>query len=340
LAHNVEGYPGRKNLVWLSGAFPLVVFPDETLQNPFNAQSSYGDDLRRIAALFSANQIAVYPVDARGLVASFMPDASQNGSSMVGLRGGQNAVRSIQKASTNLTESHTTMNELAGQTGGRAFYNRNDIDHAIALSVAEGSSYYTVAYYPEAKEMNGKFRKIEVSLDHKGLQTRYRKGYFASEGQTSDAKAARVEFGRALAPETPLATALPFIARVSPPGKERKEVVVDFSVLPNYVLFLPQGEVQHAQVDFVTCVYDAKGKAVGTPRTDVLTTQLHAATYDEVMKRGLRFRQAVTLPPGKYVLKLGVWDQQSNMMGTLVAKLEVPASAATSTAPETKPTLK
>lgn len=337
LAQNVEGYPGRKNLVWLSGAFPLTVFPDETLPNPFSAQSSYGDDLRRIAALFSANQIAVYPVDARGLVGSFMPDASQKGSSMVGPRGGQNAMRTIQKASTNLTESHTTMDELAGQTGGRAFYNRNDIDHAIALSVAEGSSYYTVAYYPENKEMNGKFRKIEVSLDRKGLQTRYRKGYFASEGQTSDSKAARADFGRALAPDTPLATALPFLARVNPPGKERKEVVVDFSVVPNYVLFQPQGELQHARLDFVTCVYDAKGKAVGTPRTDVLTAQLRPATYAEVMKHGLRFRQTVTLPPGKYVLKFGVWDQQSNMIGTLVAKLEVPAEEAPGTASETKP---
>ena len=341
LAQNVEGYPGRKNLVWLSGAFPLTVFPDETLQNPFNAQSSYGDDLRRIAALFSANQIAVYPVDARGLVGNLMPDASQNGGrSMVGPRAGPNTVHSLQRASADLDESHFTMNELAGQTGGRAFYNRNDINHAIALSVAEGSTYYTVAYYPEDKEMNGKFRKLEVSLDRKGLQTRYRKGYFASEGQVSDNKTARAEFGRALAPDTPLATALPFIARVNPPGKERKEVVVDFSVVPNYVLFLPQGELQHAQLDFVTCVYDAKGKAVGTPRTDVLTTQLHPATYADVMKHGLRFRQSVTLPPGKYVLKFGVWDQQSNMMGTLAAKLEVVASETTSSAPETKPTLK
>ena len=337
LAHNVEGYPGRKNLVWLSGAFPLTVFPDETLRNPFDAQSSYGDDLRRIAALFSANQIAVYPVDARGLVGNLMPDASQRGSSMAGLRGGPNAVHSLQTASTNLSESHSTMNELAGQTGGRAFYNRNDIDHAIALSVAEGSCYYTLAYYPEDKQMNGKFRKIEVSLDRKGLQTRYRKGYFASEGQASAEKVARVEFGRALAPDTPLATALPFIARVSPPDKLRKDVVVDFSVVPSYVLFQPQGELQHAQVDFVTCVYDVKGKAVGTPRTDVLTTQLHPATYAEVMKHGLRFRQAVTLPPGKYVLKLGVWDQQSNMIGTLVTKLEVPAAEAPGNATEPKP---
>ncbi|MBV9435249.1 MAG: VWA domain-containing protein, partial [Acidobacteria bacterium] len=182
LARNVSGYGGRKNLVWLSGAFPLTVFPDETLQNPFSAQSNYGDDLRRIAALFSANQIAVYPVDARGLVGSLMPDASQRATSMAGMRGGPNAMRTLQRSSANLSSSHDTMNELASQTGGRAFYNRNDIDHAIALSVDAGSTYYTLAYYPEDKQMNGKFRKIDVSIDRKGLQTHYRRGYFASEG--------------------------------------------------------------------------------------------------------------------------------------------------------------
>ena len=52
LAHNVAGYPGRKNLVWLSGSFPLTVFPDESSNNPFNNQRSYGDDLRKTAAMF------------------------------------------------------------------------------------------------------------------------------------------------------------------------------------------------------------------------------------------------------------------------------------------------
>jgi hypothetical protein len=256
---------------------------------------------------------------------------------MVGPRAGPNAMRSLQRASANLSSSHDTMNELAGQTGGRAFYNRNDIDHAIALSVAEGSTYYTLAYYPEDKEMNGKFRKIEVAVDRKGVQTHYRKGYFASEGRPSNDKLARAEFGRALAPDTPIATGLPFLARVTPPDKERKNIVIDFSVVPSYVLFEPQGELQHAQVNFVTCVYDAKGKAVGTPHTDVLTTQLRPATYAEVMKRGLRFQQSVALPPGKYVLKLGVLDEQSDIMGTLVAKVEVPASEPAAKTPDTKP---
>jgi len=327
LARNVAGYPGRKNLVWLSAAFPLTIFPDETSSNPFAVQRQYGDDLRKTAAVFSNEQIAVYPVDARGLVGSFLPDASQRGSSMAGARGGLNAMRAIQKGSNELNSAHDSMNELAGQTGGRAFYNRNDIDHAIALSVAEGSTYYTLAYYPENKNPDGKFRKIDVKLDRKGLQTHYRRGYFATDSQPSDEKTARAEFMQALAPESPITTAVPFLVRVTPPDESHKEVALDFSVVPSAIRFEPRGELEHAEVEFVTRIYDLKGKSVGSTESSLISTQLKPETYKQVMTHGLRFHQTLTLPAGKYVLKMGVRDHQNNAMGTLVAKVEVPKEA-------------
>ena len=328
LARNVAGYPGRKNLVWLSGSFPLTIFPDQTSGRPFATVRQYADDLRKTAALFSANQIAVYPVDARGLVGTFMPDASHGGAVYARPSGGARMGRDMQQAGLALNTSHDTMNELAGQTGGRAFYNRNDIDHAIALSVTEGSTYYSLAYYPEDKDLNGKFRKIEVKLDRRGLQARYRKGYFAVDAQPPDEKTAQAEFYSALAPEAPLATALPFIVRITTPAKDQEKnkdaVIVDFSVLPTAITFQPQGGLQHAQVEFVTRAFDPKGKPAGTPHADMVSTELKPATYSDILKRGLRFRQVVNLPPGKYVLKMGVRDGLGNQIGTLVAKVEVP----------------
>lgn len=324
LAHNIAGYPGRKNLVWLSGSFPLTIFPDETSSNPFNVARQYGDDLRNTATVFANEQIAVYPVDARGLVGSFMPDASQRGASLAGPRGGMRGMQQMQRASAQLAASHDAMNELAGQTGGRAFYNRNDIDRAIALSVAEGSTYYTLAYYPEDKSNNGKFRKIEVKLDRKGLQTRYRKGYFATDTQPPDEKTARSEFIRSLAPDAPMSTALPFLVRVTLPDKEHKEVALDFSVVPQSIHFEPENGLEHAEIEFLTRIYDLKGKPVGSTNADLISTQLKPETYKQVMTHGLRYRQTVSLPPGKYVLKMGVRDHRSNAIGTLVAMIEVP----------------
>ncbi len=67
-----------------------------------------------------------------------------------------------------------------------------------------------------------------------------------------------------------------------------------------------------------------KGKPVGSTNADLLSTQLKPETYRQVMTHGLRYRQTVNLPPGKYVLKMGVRDHRSNAIGTLVAKVEVP----------------
>jgi len=324
LAHNVAGYPGRKNLVWLSGSFPLTIFPDETSRNPFNVQRQYGDDLRQTAAIFSNEQVAVYPVDARGLVGGFLPDASQSGSWMARPGGGARAVQTIQKGSAQLSASHDSMNELASQTGGRAFYNRNDIDRAIALSVAEGSTYYTLAYYPDDKTPDGKFRKIEVKLDRKGIEAHYRKGYFATDTHPPDEKTARTEFLRALLPDAPVTTAVPFLVRVTPPDKEHKEVTLDFSVVPTAISFEAQGELEHAEVEFLTRIYDLKGKPVGSTQSQLVSTELKPETYKQVMTHGLRFHQTMNLPPGKYVLKMGVRDHRSNAIGTLVTRLEVP----------------
>lgn len=324
LAHNIAGYPGRKNLVWLSGSFPLTIFPDESSSNPFNVARQYGDDLRNTATVFANEQIAVYPVDARGLVGSFMPDASQRGSALAGPRGGMRGMQQMQRASAQLAASHDAMNELASQTGGRAFYNRNDIDRAIALSAAEGSTYYTLAYYPEDKSNDGKFRKIQVKLDRKGLQSRYRKGYFAADTRPPDEKTARTEFLQSLAPDAPMSTALPFLVRVTQPDKAHKELSLDFSVVPQSIDFEPRNGLEHAEIEFLTRIYDLKGKAVGSTNSDLITTQLKPETYKQVMTHGLRYRQTVNLPPGKYVLKMGVRDHRSNAIGTLVARVEVP----------------
>ncbi len=80
--------------------------------------------------------------------------------------------------------SHGTMNDLADRTGGRAFYNRNDLDGAVRDSITDGSTYYTLGYYPENKDWNGGFRNIQVKLKRGGVKLRYRIGYFAVDTAT------------------------------------------------------------------------------------------------------------------------------------------------------------
>ncbi len=325
IGRNVAGFPGRKNLIWLSGAFPFYIAPDTDLSNPFVAQRQYADQIRGAATVLTDSQVAVYPVDARGLVGNFMPDASVRGPS--GRNPGPALASQMAKASADLQSSHDSMNEIAQQTGGRAFYNRNDIDHAISLSVQDGSAYYSIGYYPEDKHWDGKFRKIEVKLTRKDLHVRSRRGYYATASTApyeADDKAAQREFLNAMAPESPTATMLPLVVRVMLPTKQEPAVVVHVGVDPHSVLFESPGDnLQHAKIDFFTYAFDRKGKLV-TSATDTVTTALKPDTYAAIMASRLEFTQKLTLAPGKYTLKVGVRDVKTRLMGTATASIEVP----------------
>src|SRR5262249_20619207 len=65
LARYLAGLPGRKNLIWLSGSFPLNIEPDGDLSDPFRAAAEYADQIKDTANLLVHAQVAVYPVDAR-----------------------------------------------------------------------------------------------------------------------------------------------------------------------------------------------------------------------------------------------------------------------------------
>ena len=111
--------------------------------------------------------------------------------------------------------AHSTMNDLADRTGGRAFYNRNDLDGAVRDSITDGSTYYTLGYYPENKDWNGGFRNIQVKLRRGSVKLRYRIGYFAVDTATFaklNPKRQDEDFDEALSLNVPVSTALPFQA--------------------------------------------------------------------------------------------------------------------------------
>jgi len=224
------------------------------------------------------------------------------------------------------------MQEMEDRTGGRAFYNTNGIDDAIRKSIDDGSTYYTLAYYPENKNWNGKFRKIQVKVSRSGVNVRHRLGYyamnptlFADKNQKQQASA----FALALSPDSPISTALPFNALVILPAeKAPKTVRVNFGVDPHAVSFekLADG-LEHATVDCTIQAFSAKGRLV---RGEVTTIKaaLKPDTFDKVMQDTFPCQQAIDLEPGDYYLRLGVRDDRTGLIGTTNAKVVV-ASAET-----------
>jgi VWFA-related protein len=181
LAHYLSGLPGRKNLIWFSGSFPLNIMPDATLADPFSVMISAEDEYRDTTNLLTRAQVAVYPIDARGLMTNPAFSASQSGRGM----NGPAFANKIGKFNQRQAEEHLTMEAMASDTGGQAFYNTNGLAEAVAKAIESGSNYYTLTYTPSNHKWDGGYRRIRVTLNgayaSQSLKLSFRQGYYADD---------------------------------------------------------------------------------------------------------------------------------------------------------------
>jgi len=242
MARYLDGIPGRKNLVWLSGSFLLGIVPESNGANPFIEGSYYVDNLKKVANLLGDAHVAVYPVDVKGLETNPLFAASSNdGLAPVTMTAGPpgpglggrvpgsavaNAVMMdrMDDFSLTLNDEHATMTKLATQTGGQAFFNTNDLSRAIKAATEQGANYYALSYTPSNKNYNGAYRKLKVTLAGNKYHLAYRTGYYAidpfaplkpSKDLTSSLARAAMQQG------SPQSRQIVFGARVVPIGKPR-----------------------------------------------------------------------------------------------------------------------
>jgi VWFA-related protein len=319
LARALGAYRGRKNLIWVSEGFPITLFPEIIYDDPtpmcsscaapipptvgqstsFNLGLSkdFNAEVEKVANALMDAQVAVYPVDASGL-----------------------------QKDNHLNSIHT-MRSLADRTGGKAFYNRNDLDTSIRAGIEDGSTYYTLEYYPANKSWDGKFRVIQIK-GHPGLNLRYRQGYYALDPgmQNKDAdKTLARNFSDALSLDSPSATGVVFQAAITPPATKQQRVTVNFSIDPHTLAFASKGNgVQFATVSCAVAAFSETGSLVKEEITN-LTATMKTEDFEKMMKGQLfPCKRTIDLKPGSYNLALGVVDRTSRLMGTTTAWVKVP----------------
>ncbi len=322
LAKILAGYPGRKNLIWYSEGFPLDFFPDSLVQ-AYGAHTpeSTGPDgtgpgavltttretsmrdysalVKKVAQALMAAQVAVYPVDSSGL-------------------GRDSHVSSLH-----------TMNDLASRTGGKVYANRNDLAESLRAGVDDGSTYYTLEYYPDNKKWDGQFRAIQVKTSTPGVALRYREGYYALDPEKlrkEETDKAAEDYSRILKFDAPTVTGIQFQAAVLPPSKQTgNKVVVNFAVDPYSMNFSRSDDGMERAV--LHCTVWAYGKDKNKPimsKNDATSAAVKPDVYQQIMKSYFPCKQQLDLSAGTYTLKLGVLDRNSNRMGTLTTSVTVP----------------
>lgn len=319
LSQSVAGYAGRKNLIWLSGNFPIAFGPDAAVQTHLPKFLLYQKDVSETSSMLSSSQIAVYPIDVRGLQIIGMSSSMRRAPTSNQLNRQVNAN----------TDTQFTMNDIARETGGEAFYNQNDLKALMQRSLDEGTNYYTLAYVPENRDWNGKYRKIDVKVAAEGgVKLRHRRGYYALADQPFDKDSAAHMLVGALQPTVPESTRLLMRVQVLPPTADRKTVAIDFAISPSDLVFEDGADQRKmTTVDFMAVALDKNLKEAAI-QSNTVDANMRPETYQNVLKRGFPGHIDLEVKPGRYILRLGAIDRNSQKIGTLDVPLNIPAETA------------
>lgn len=338
IARSLSAYPGRKNLIWVSAAFPLSLNVDgKTKLKGEASMRNYSQQLERMADALMSAQVALYPIDARGMSALSFLAASGATKNPYGGNYSDGSGVGLEPVATELSDellaAHETMTTLADRTGGKAFYNNNDLGNAIRSSMDDGSTYYTLGYYPANKEWDGRFRKLKITTVRHDVNLRYRIGYFAVDPADyihQDPRQRAHDFIQALTLGAPPSTALLFRARVLPPSaRTGNKVLVDFAVDPHALDFQQGADgLQHAMIKCAVEVYSTQGEPLRTEASDI-TTALKPDAYQQVLHSNLPCRTSFALDEGSYILRLAVRDERTGLLGSENAPLTVGAPEGT-----------
>jgi hypothetical protein len=196
----------------------------------------------------------------------------------------------------------------------------------INRSLDDGATYYTLAYTPPKDDDTGGYHRVVVQVPNKSYKLAYRRGYYSIPPVTSSA-AGTAALRAALQPGMPPATSMMLTASLELPDANRKDVKVNYVIDSNGVDFADTPDnKKHVQVDCMVIAFDSSGKEVAHA-SDTLDATIPPRAYAAVQAYGLPAHQLISLPPGKYNLRIGVMDKTTQQIGTVDAPLEVPSTA-------------
>jgi VWFA-related protein len=304
LCQVLEGIPGKKSIIQFTSGITQT-----------------GDDNRSelIAATNAANRsnVSIYSVDSRGLLT-----ATPGGDASVGGSGG-NAMftgATVVSQSQSRQDSRETLATLAGDTGGRAFFDVGDFGRIFQNVQNDTSGYYLVGYYSSNAANDGAWRRVHVKVDPlpAGARIRAREGYYAPKNfgvfTTEDRERQLEEAFQSDTPEVEL----PVAVETSEFRLNTGQVFVPISakLAPSALQWAQKRGSRETVFDFAAEVRDAKSNRVVGALRDTITVKIDTEHFQDMQQRALVYHGGIILAPGDYKLKFLARENESGRIGT------------------------
>lgn len=315
VADRLAQMPGQRLILMMSDGFTML--DTGGITDP--------SDLQAVISRASRSGVVVYSFAAKGLTGSPLYSASNSGRFSANA-GTANKIQSFILAGDK--ELDNGLNRVAKETGGEAFLTTNDLNAALGKMLDDNSFYYSLAYYPAANDSKKNFRRIKLRVKgHSEYNVRTQSGYLASD------------LNKEIAPDVSNRQQKLLQAMNSPLASTQIEIdaSADFLELQSdgaqvsLQIYADGKKLKYAEEDkfFVSNlammieVINAKGMAESI-KQDAFQIRLSPEQYKQAQQNVYRNVKRLQLRPGLYQIRVGVRDQNTDLIGTAVAWVEVP----------------
>src|ERR1700691_1402023 len=259
--------------------------------------NSYYERLKRLARILNHVDIAIYPVDPGGLTT----DDQYQATTRPGIKPSRVDVPTrFQSVGENNLGEFATMDLIAAETGGRAFYNANALGDSIQRAVDDSRVTYVLGFYPDAASWDGTSHKLEVRVNRPGVEVHSRLSYFASDAHMESQPERELAL-QAVASTALNGTAIGVTVNVASnplkPGMQQIEV----SVAPEDVRFENKDGKWHADFDLILAQQAPDGRRVTGERSQCV---LDRDTYAETQSKAISFRRDIAIQPDAASLRV------------------------------------
>jgi VWFA-related protein len=301
LANHLASIRGRKNLIWVSSGFPLVI------QEPLSGPQAQTRAINRATRAINNANVAVYPVDARGLIGAFTTNPG--------------SATPVFSTLGNTRPNIDTMQAIAEATGGRAFFNTNAIGDAARRAMDDSRVSYVLGYYPTLAKWDGRFQEINVKVTRSGLDVRHRKGYLALPPLPRESGGGRTD-ALTDAMRSPLeATGIGLSARIDRRDGQSGEATIMVQVDARSLAWEKRGEMWEGAIDLFIAQTLSDGRFVKSLDTTVdlsATDEKHALMLQE----GFSLTKQIVLRNDAHRLHVVVRDVPTRTTGSLIIPSE------------------
>jgi VWFA-related protein len=294
----------------------LVYFSNGITQSGVDNQSA----LRAATAAAVRANVAIYPVDVRGLSA-FPPGGQAQAASLHGQSAYSGA--SVLNDLNGNDASQETLYTLAADTGGKAFMDTNDLSGVFSQVQKDTSAYYVLGYTSTNHLKDGHFRRLKVQLNRPDVKLEYRAGYYADRDYQHMKQADREEqLEDELAADLPQTDVAVYAGTAYFRADDSHYYLSVSLVVPgSQIPFVQEKDKDSATLDIIGQVREGGKFPVGRLRD---TVKLAVDSAQQVRRKNVQYNTSFVLAPGNYHLKFIVRENRTGRMGSFETDVRIP----------------